>query len=196
MPGDSDDRLGVNGGRIEVPITVPALAAVHGRKLATDDLSRRPRDLQYRLAASPQASHVCCRFASARAWRPDPDRWHTDADEAIVRIWLRDIRPLRWIPRLCRIPYIVSFRLEKHRPIIEAWLRRWHIRVDNLILHPAETFATRDANFDVVRHKAERFKQSDCSLFFESCPQQSAIIAKHAGKPVCCPANGQFYFGK
>jgi hypothetical protein len=44
--------------------------AGHGRKLATDDLTRRPRGLQFRLAASSlQASHACFRFASARAWR-------------------------------------------------------------------------------------------------------------------------------
>ena len=51
---------------------------------------------------------------------PDPDHLHTDAEDTRVRTWLRDVRPLRWIPRLMRVPYVVSFRLEKHRPIIEA----------------------------------------------------------------------------
>ena len=125
---------------------------------------------------------------------PDPDRWHTDADEEMVRAWLGDVRPLRWIPRLTRIPYIVSFRLEKHRPIIEKWLRKWRISVDRLILHPAESFAARDANFDVVEHKAKRFKDSGCSLFFESCPEQSQLIATHSDKPVCCPPVGRFFF--
>jgi hypothetical protein len=126
---------------------------------------------------------------------PDPDRWHTDADEKAVQKWLRDVRPMRWIPRLCRIPYIVSFRLEKHRPIIQKWLRQWRIPVDRLILHPAKTFAERDANFDVIEHKARRFKESGCSIFIESCPQQARVIADHSSKPVLCPSAKTFFFG-
>jgi hypothetical protein len=66
--------------------------------------------------------------------------------------------------------------------------------VDNLILHPADSFAERDANFDVIEHKAKRFRDSDCSLFFESCPKQSQQIATYAGKPVCCPPVRRFFF--
>jgi len=95
---------------------------------------------------------------------------------------------------LARIPYIESFRLEKQRPVIEAWLRKWRIRVDRMILHPAESFAARDANFDVVEHKGRRFKESRCSLLFESCPRRSQQIATYAGKPVCCPPARKFFF--
>lgn len=125
---------------------------------------------------------------------PDPDVWHTDDDVGAVQAWLENVRPMRWIPRLARIPYIVSFRLEKHRPIIEKWLRKWRISVGRLILHPAETFAKRDANFNVLEHKAERFKQSGCTVFVESCPIQADMIAQYSGKPVLCPSAKRFYF--
>jgi hypothetical protein len=67
--------------------------------------------------------------------------------------------------------------------------------VDKLILHPAETFAARDADFDVIEHKAKRFKQSDCSIFIESCPQQAKLIAEFSGKPALCPTAQTFFFG-
>ena len=66
--------------------------------------------------------------------------------------------------------------------------------MDNLILHPADSFAARDANFDVVEHKAKRFKASDCSIFIESCPQQARVIADQSGKPVLCPSAKRFFF--
>jgi orotate phosphoribosyltransferase len=124
---------------------------------------------------------------------PDTPFPHTDDQEERVKAWLRDVRPMRWIPRFAKIPFLVSFRLEKHRQIIEGWLRKWRVRVGKLILHPAQTFTERDANFDVVQHKAERFRQSACTLFVESCPIQSEIIAKHSKKPVMCPSVGRFF---
>jgi len=116
----------------------------------------------------------------------EPTWTHTDARERDVQRWLDTVRPARWIPRLHELPAVVSYRLEKHRPIIERWLQRWGIRVRELVLHQAKTFSERDANFQIA-HKAEWFRRSACSVFVESSILQAEEIAKHSKKIVMCP---------
>lgn len=124
---------------------------------------------------------------------PDTTFRHTDKEEQRVIEWIQNVRPMRWIPRFSEIPYVVSFRLEKHRKYHEEWLNRWNIRVNNLVLHKASTFAERDSHFSVAEHKGKRFKETACTIFVESCPKQSKIIAEVSGKPVLCPVERKFY---
>jgi hypothetical protein len=118
---------------------------------------------------------------------------HRDDNEQQVIDWIINARP-KHLVRGVEIPTIISFRLKKHEPYIRQWLEKWQVTVRNLILHPASSFAERDANFDVVNHKAVRFAQSNHCIMVESCPIQSQIIAKHAKKPVICTDDGQVYW--
>lgn len=124
----------------------------------------------------------------------DCDFKHTSNNEEDVVNWIKTVKPHRWLPRLSKVPAIISFRLEKHRRYCLDWLEKWGIECNLLKLHPANTFEERDRNFDVAGYKGKFFKDSDYSLFFESCPVQSQIIANVACKPVCCPTNGKFYY--
>jgi hypothetical protein len=126
----------------------------------------------------------------------EPPWRHTDEKEADVKRWMESVRPSRWIPRLHPLRMVVSFRLERHRPIIEAWLKRWGVQVKELVLHPATSFAERDKAFDVIAHKAERFRLSGCAVFVESCPQQAEIIARHSGRIVFCPPARRVFQGQ
>jgi len=68
---DSGGGIGASGFRFEAPVAVFSSRHWGGeRKLAGDNLTHRPRRLQFRLGArSSQDSHSCFRFASARTWR-------------------------------------------------------------------------------------------------------------------------------
>jgi orotate phosphoribosyltransferase len=114
---------------------------------------------------------------------------HRDANEDKVIEWLLTAKP-KHLVRGVTIPTIISFRLEKHRQYIQQWLDKWQVKVKNLILHPAQTFRARDANFNVVEHKAKRFAESSHCIMVESCKIQAAMIAKHAKKPVICTDDG------
>ena len=60
------ERLSIRDSSRRFPVAPPA----GERKLATDNLTHRARQLQFKLAtSSSQASQSCFRFASARAWR-------------------------------------------------------------------------------------------------------------------------------
>jgi len=125
---------------------------------------------------------------------PDCTWQHRSDNEDRVIRWMRNVKPLRWVPRLAKIPAIVSFRLNKHRRWCDEWLHKWGIRCDQLRLHPAGTFEERDRSFNVAQHKGLFYASNSYTLFFESCPRQSQIIANVSGKPTCCPTEGRFFF--
>lgn len=109
----------------------------------------------------------------------DPDI--SDRDEEKYLDWLNNAVPLN-LPRRHPVPLIVTFRLEKFREATLAWLARWQIRVDRLVMHPAKSHAER--NFNTAEHKGRTYRDSPCRLFVESDPQQARIIFREAQKPV------------
>jgi hypothetical protein len=117
---------------------------------------------------------------------------HTDAEEEKAAEWYRTA-PLKYRPTLVEIPLVVTFRLEKHRDVTEEWCRRWGVRIKRMVMHPAKTFAERDADFDVAGHKGTAFRESTCCLFIESDRNQAPIIAQAAGKPVIVPDTGEVF---
>jgi len=116
----------------------------------------------------------------------------TGDDTAGFLDWLPQARPLN-LPRAYSVPLIVSFRIEAWREQTEAWLRRWGINWDRLVLHPAQSVAERDSMFDVAEHKGETYRQSACSLMFESSSRQAKVIAEVAGKPVINHNTGEVF---
>lgn len=113
----------------------------------------------------------------------DPTFAHKDSEEDRVIEWLLNAPP-KHLVRGVKIPMVISFRLEKHRSYIQQWLDKYQVQVQNLILHPATTFAERDKNFNCIEHKAERFKNSPHCIMFESDSRQAKMIAEYTGKPV------------
>lgn len=113
-----------------------------------------------------------------------------DRDEAAYIDWMKNAKPLN-LPRMTPIPVIVTFRIEKYRQITVEWLHKWGVRYNQLIMHPATSNAER--HFNVIKHKAEIFKNSNYGLFIESNELQAKAIAAHSCKPVVCIDTGKVY---
>lgn len=122
----------------------------------------------------------------------DPSFPHKDEEEERVIEWLLNAPPKHLI-RGCKIPTVISFRLEKHRSYIQQWLDKYQVTVGNLILHPASSFAERDRNFNVIEHKAKIFKNTLHCIMFESCSLQAKMIAEYARKPVIATDTGKVF---
>lgn len=106
------------------------------------------------------------------------------------RQWIINAQP-KWLPRITSVPLIVTFRQERFRRETEAWMHKWGVTCDRLVMDQSETFASR--RFDVAKHKGDTFRESDCCLFIESNEMQARIIQKVAQKPVIVPDSGRVY---
>lgn len=123
---------------------------------------------------------------------PVPD---ADDGEGLERYldWMRNAPMNRCVPRYIEIPLIVTFRLERWRSITEDWLKRHGIKWKKLVMSPYDTASERDRNFDVEKHKARAFIESNCSMFVESDPLQAEIIHSVSRRPVLCPSEKKVY---
>lgn len=114
-----------------------------------------------------------------------------DADEGPLndryRQWLADARP-RWVVRSHAIKMIVTARLERFRPATEAWLSKWGIACERLVMHPALSVSDRG---DVGAWKGTLFRNSSLACFVESDLRQAEVIRQVSGKQVICPPAGK-----
>lgn len=117
---------------------------------------------------------------------------HKDSEEDRVVNWILNATP-KYLPRYSEIPLVVSMRLEKHRPHIEAWLKKWGLHVKNLVLHPANSFSERDKHFNFAEHKGLTAAKFKTTLFIESDYRQGQGIARKAGCPVIVPSTAKVY---
>lgn len=95
-----------------------------------------------------------------------------------------DAIPLH-LPRTVPVPMIITGRAESTRSESEAWLKRWSVRWQKLIMRPDVVPFTTEA---IADWKGDTLKDSACAVYVESCAIQSEIIHKVSGKPVICPA--------
>lgn len=121
-----------------------------------------------------------------------PD-WHRPSDtgeyQAEYESWLNTVS----VMRLPTFPLfgIVTARLEKYRPQTEAWLKRHRIGYKHLLMHPGNDPSKRNS----VSHKVAALNslRGQFAGFVESCPRQSAAIAKESGIPVLCFSTGELH---
>jgi len=100
-------------------------------------------------------------------------------DGAAYQTFLRTVEPL-FLPKQ-PIRALVTNRLEEYRTPTEAWLDRYGIEYDHLIMMDYPTMeAQRKAN-RYAEHKAEACVATKAKLFIESSPEQAIGIARHAG---------------
>lgn len=111
----------------------------------------------------------------------------TSPAAAAYEKWLRTARPL-YLPRSLPVKLIATFRLERWRAETEAWLRRWGIRWERLVMHPAGSVAERSRAWNAACHKGRPFLESGCSFFVESDVNQAREIFEYTRRPVICPA--------
>jgi len=122
-----------------------------------------------------------------------------DDDGARYLDFIKNAVP-RYPVRKCKIPLIVTARIERYRAETMAWLKRWGIECSRLIMHPASTLHERRRD-DIARFKAAHYARFARSrkfnlsppFFIESDPGQARRIAKLAGHAVICPVAGEVY---
>jgi uncharacterized HAD superfamily protein/hypoxanthine phosphoribosyltransferase len=120
----------------------------------------------------------------------DPTPTEND-DGPRYRAFLKQAQP-RFSPTRT-IGNIVSARLEKYRDLTEKWLSDNRISYRNLHLIDLSSAAERIRTKAHSPHKAEVYRKSGASIFFESDPSQAEVIARLSAKPVICTQNMRLY---
>lgn len=98
-------------------------------------------------------------------------------------------KPL-YLSRAHPIPLVITGRSERHRAVSEAWLFRWGVRVQRMVMRPADVG---ESAAEIGTWKGGVFKSSPQALYIESDPAQAQIIHEVSGKPVVCPAIEQVF---
>jgi uncharacterized HAD superfamily protein len=84
------------------------------------------------------------------------------------------------------IGYLVTCRLEKYRKQTEAWLRRYNIKYNELIMMDLPSKEARVKAGSHGKFKAEAYERTGAILFIESSLRQAVEIANRTCKPVIC----------
>lgn len=121
----------------------------------------------------------------------DPSEAEND-DGPRYRAFLSDV-PVRVKPTV-RVKYLVTCRLEKYRPLTEAWLQRSGIAYDQLIMLDLPDKESRLRAGTHAAFKAQAYRRTGAELFIESSASQAAEIARLSGKPVICAATGTLMY--
>jgi len=120
----------------------------------------------------------------------DPTSAENDDGPKYLR-FIRDVLPY-YRPSV-KIHTIVTSRLEKYRPQTEAWLHRWSVEYQNLVMHPAKSKRQRMASGDHALRKAATYQATKCELFIESSMGQAMEINRITKQPVLCTDVGKLY---
>lgn len=113
----------------------------------------------------------------------DPTYFEND-DGINYQAFLQHAKP-KFIPTM-PIGYLVTSRLEKYREQTEAWLKKYGIVYDHLIMMEGVDAQTRRKEGSHAKHKAAVYAKTDCFIFIESSYEQTIEICDLAKKPVYC----------
>jgi len=115
---------------------------------------------------------------------PSPDE---NDDGERYKLFLSEVEPL-FVPRQ-RVKYLVTNRLEKYRADTVAWLSKYEVRYDHLVMMDLATKEERVRTGNHAAQKAQVYVKSETALFIESSLSQARAIASMSGKPVLCIEN-------
>lgn len=121
----------------------------------------------------------------------DPTSEQND-DGPKYRDFILNAEPL-YIPK-AKIGVLVTSRLEKYRPETEEWMRKNNVKYDKLVMLDLPDMKARQKANNHGAHKANTYKNSAYSLFFESSLSQALEINRITGKPVFCTENFEMIF--
>lgn len=119
--------------------------------------------------------------------------WHggrlTASNRPEYERWLDTVPPLA--PVTHPLYGIITGRTERYRPQTVAWLKRHGIEYEHLVMVPDDGSFTGTAD----RFKSIMYRKlsAKASAFVESCPIQSARIAKATGFAVLCYPTGELH---
>ncbi len=144
----------------------------------------QPRMFEWNFMHSWQLKHCCLDIDGVLC--EDPKRFQNDDGEKYMD-FVKNAPP-KFIPTK-PVGRLVSSRLEKYRDATAAWMAKFGIEYDELILMEGVTAAERALSGSHAEHKAKVYSQCDAILFIESSYDQALEICKISGKPVLCVEN-------
>ena len=110
-----------------------------------------------------------------------------------ITAYLTEAVPLH-LPRKTPVKAIITARCERWRMVTEAWLSRYGVKYEKLIMGPWKSEAERDSNLaQIAKYKADAINSLGVSWFTESCQHQAKAIAEYTGLWTICPTNGEVY---
>lgn len=89
-----------------------------------------------------------------------------DEQPGEAEYWFEHLAPPTWHrPVLRSIPLVITARLERYRAATLRWLASWRMRVEDLVMHPAETARARG---DSASWKAQQLRDRGVRWYVES----------------------------
>ncbi|MBB1477092.1 hypothetical protein ACRN9Z_18980 [Shewanella frigidimarina] len=140
-----------------------------------------PRVFEWNIYHHPVVTNSCFDIDGVLCYDPT-NKQNDDGDRYLE--FLVNAKP-RFIPTE-KINFLVTNRLEKYRYETEVWLAKHGVRFNKLIMLNLSTKEDRLTQTDYYAHKANFYKNSDCSLFVESDINQAIEIANRSNKFVFC----------
>lgn len=101
--------------------------------------------------------------------------------------------PPLYIPG-AKIGTIVTSRLEKYRKETEAWLEKYNIKYNDLVMIDLPNKEARQKANNHASHKAQAYMAKPYVLFIESSWSQAMEINRITKKPVLCTENFEMIF--
>jgi uncharacterized HAD superfamily protein/hypoxanthine phosphoribosyltransferase len=145
------------------------------------EIMEHPRVFEWNIFHHSHCKHFCFDFDGVLCF--DPAEWQND-DGANYIDFLRSATP-KYLPRV-KIGTIVTCRLEKYRELTEAWLNKYRIQYDELIMMPLQSISERK-KYGHAKFKSEIYESKKSSwLFLESDQKQALEIHQRTGRPVIC----------
>ena len=148
------------------------------------EVCTQPRFFQWNIMHHGFLSEVCMDIDGVICRDPLPDE---NDDGAHYKLFLSNVEPL-FVPRQ-RVKYLVTNRLEKYRADTVAWLSKYGVKYDHLIMMDLATMEDRLRVGNHAAQKAKVYLKSETNLFIESSLNQAKAIASISGKPVLCIEN-------
>lgn len=107
---------------------------------------------------------------------PNPSAADTASPEAFEK-WARRAPPTHI--RGANMPLIVTARLSRYRDITQAWLNKWGMACDRLIMHPAASERERDGEFGgAAPWKAEQLRAHGVRWYVESNTAPAVALSR------------------
>lgn len=141
----------------------------------------QPRMFQWNWMHHTYLEHACVDIDGVLCLDPTSDE---NDDGEGYEAFLESARPLFRPTR--PIGHLVTSRLEKYRPLTEAWLKKNEIAYGHLSMLDLPSAEERRRQGAHAGFKAGVYRRSSSVLFIESEPDQARAIAQLSGKPVLC----------
>lgn len=145
------------------------------------ELLSTPRVFEWNIVNHNYLSETCIDIDGVLC--RDPTEAEND-DGACYEEFVSTVPPL--ITPSKKVGWVVTSRLEKYRPLTEAWLERYGVEYGELIMLDLPSKEARLAAGSHATFKADVYKATGASLFIESALWQASEIANRVGRPVFC----------